>query len=205
MIIFLGIFLRLWVSHFKITFIDYDPFYHARIAEYIQEYGFLPRWDPHELGGIPYYYPPAFHILMSVSQFFFTPLSSLEVGSILNVFLGVLSIPFLYLLTREEFGSQIAIIAIILFTVSPALVFRSSLWARPNGLNIFLPILAVYVFSKIQKNTDLTTYLLALLVSIFYIISHSFVILTLSIIWIAILTDPSHKNKLIHSTIFFIT
>ncbi len=204
-ILLVGIFLRLWVSHFKIAFIDYDPFYHARIAEHVQEYAFLPKWDPKELGGIPYYYPPVFHILMAESRHFFTSLNMLQIGSYLNVFFGVLSILFLYLLTRDEYGSQIALIAATLLAVSPALVFRTTLWARPNGMNIFLPIFAVYVFSKLRKTMDIRWYLLALLVSILYVFSHSFVILALLIIWIAMLSERNHKNILASTSILIIT
>lgn len=200
-----GIFLRLWISRFRITFIDYDPFYHARMAEYIHNHAFLPKWDPQELGGVPYYYSPGFHILMAVSQNIFTTLNSLKIGSYLNVFFGVLGILFLYLLAREEFNSQIAIIAAILFAVSPALVFRTSLWARPNGLNVLLPIFAVYAFSKLRRTVDLKWYLLALIVSLFYVISHSFVILILVLIWIAMFSERIRRSMLAPSSILLIT
>ncbi len=204
-ILTIGVFLRLWLSHFRIAFIDYDPFYHARMAEHIYNHSFLPKWDPKELGGVPYYYPPVFHIMIAISQYIFTTLNSLEIGSYLNVFFGVLSILFLYLLTREEYNAPVPIIAAILFAVSPALVFRTTLWARPNGMNIFLPILTVYVFLKLRKTTDMRWYLLALLVSIFYVFSHSFVITTLFVIWTAILFERRRRNILMVSSIIFIT
>lgn len=204
-ILTIGVFLRLWLSHFRIVFIDYDPFYHARMAEYIYNHSFLLKWDPKELGGIPYYYPPVFHITIAISQYIFTTLNSLEIGSYLNVFFGVLSILFLYLLTREEYNAPVPIIAAILFAVSPALVFRTTLWARPNALNILLPILAVYVFLKLRKTMDIRWYLLALLVSIFYVFSHSFVIITLFVIWTAILFERRRRNILVVSSIIFIT
>ncbi|MFQ6135780.1 MAG: glycosyltransferase family 39 protein [Candidatus Hydrothermarchaeales archaeon] len=205
LILLVGLFLRLWVSHYKLAFIDYDPFYHARIAEYIYEHGALPRWDPRELGGIPYYYPPSFHIVMALSKYVFQQLNFLEIGSYLNIFFGILSIPLLYLLTKDEFDIQVAMLAAILLAVSPALVFRTTLWARPNGLNIFLPILTVFVFSKLRRDLDIKWYITAVFVSILYVFSHSFVILTLAIVWIAILSEGNRKSIFATTSIIFIT
>ncbi len=147
-ILLAGLSLRLWVSDFAPMELDYDHFYHARIGRHIYEGGHLPAWDDQELGGIPYYYPPGYHIWIALGKALLPGQDYIQVGSILTAIFGLLAILAFYPLARREMGGDGALVATILFATLPIAVIRTGLWARPTGLAILLAVLAVHALLR---------------------------------------------------------
>ncbi|MEK6978462.1 MAG: glycosyltransferase family 39 protein [Candidatus Hydrothermarchaeota archaeon] len=173
-ILLAGLSLRLWVSDFAPMELDYDHFYHARIGGHIYEGGHLPAWDDQELGGIPYYYPPGYHIWIALGKAILPGYDYIHVGSILTAIFGTLSILALYILARREIGGDGALVASLLFATLPIAVIRTGLWARPTGLAILLAILAVHALLRSGEGRKWAP--LALLAIGAFVLSHSSVI-----------------------------
>lgn len=193
-ILLLGTFLRLWISDFKAVFPDYDPFYHARIAEIVYSTRAIPSWDAQELGGIPHYYPPVFHVLIAFGKYLLPSMGFIEIGSIINVLFGVLSILIVYLMAREQFNEKIGLLSALLFAVTPMAVFRASLWARPLGLATFLMAMCIYSFLRFSKKPDQKNGLLLLSSMLVYMFSHSSFILAFC--FLALGAIINHEKKL---------
>lgn len=192
-ILLLGAFLRLWLSDFKVMLPDYDPFYHARIAEIIYSTKTIPSWDAQELGGIPHYYPPVFHILIAIGKYLFFGLDFIEIGSVINVLFGVLSILIVYMMAREEFGEKIGLLSALLFAVTPMVVFRTSLWARPLGLSTFLASMSIYSFLRLSKKPDLNNGFLLLSTMLAYLFSHSSFIAAFGFLLVGLIINREKK------------
>ena len=142
-ILLLAAILRAWISDFTLILLDYDAFYHARIAGEIYQNHHIPTWDQRELGGILHYYPPGYHILLVLGKYFLPGQGFLAIGSILNVFFGVITTLFVYLIGRR-FSENAGLLSALLYAVTPMMVLRSGLWARPTGLSMMLAILIIY-------------------------------------------------------------
>ncbi|MBU2560408.1 glycosyltransferase family 39 protein, partial [archaeon] len=172
-------FLRAWISDFTLILLDYDAFYHARIAGEIYQGHHIPTWDAKELGGIPHYYPPNYHILMVLGKYILPEWSFLTIGSILTVFFGVITTLFVYLIGRR-FSENVGLVSALLYALTPMMVLRSGLWARPTGLSMMLAIMIVYLFLEAKKGNKYATP--ALLVSLGYTFAHSSVLLVFSLV-----------------------
>lgn len=190
-ILLLAAFLRGWISDFTPILMDYDAFYHARIAEYIYQNHHIPTWDPKELGGIPHYYPPLYHIIIMLGKYILPEWSFIAIGSLLTVFFGVISTLFVYLIGRE-FNERIALTSALIFSLTPMMVLRSGLWARPTGLSMLFTILMVYLFLRIVERRNARNVSLALIVSLGYIFAHSSVLLVLFLILAVSLTSRNN-------------
>ncbi|MBI4344954.1 MAG: glycosyltransferase family 39 protein [Euryarchaeota archaeon] len=177
-ILLAGLSLRLWVSDFAPMELDYDHFYHARIGRHIYEGGHLPAWDDKELGGIPYYYPPGYHIWIALGKALLPGQDYIQVGSILTAIFGVLSILALYILARREIGRNGALVASLLFATLPIAVIRTGLWARPTGLAILLAILAVHALLRSWEDRSWAP---AALILGAFVLSHSSVLFLVSL------------------------
>jgi hypothetical protein len=192
-ILLIAALLRAWISDFTLILLDYDAFYHARIAEQIHEGHHIPTWDARELGGIPHYYPPLYHILIVLGKYILPGRSTIAVGSILTVYFGIISTLFVYLLGRR-FSVNAGLAAALLYALTPMMVVRSGLWARPTGISMMLAILAIYLFLKMKEGNKYAS--LALLVSLGYIFAHSSVLLILSLVLATlVITRDMHKTR----------
>lgn len=183
---------RFWFSDFKPVILDFDPFYHARIAGTIYSDGRIPKWDPLELGGIPHYYPPGYHLLIVLGKYVTPEADFIAMGSILTAFLGVLSALLLYVIARE-LGRGVALVSVALYCFAPIVVFRSGLVARPTGLSILLTMLVLYALLKLLRNDrprNRVVYVLALLG---YMLSHGSVVVTLAFVLIVLCLKPKRK------------
>jgi hypothetical protein len=186
-LLLLGGFLRFWFSDFKPIILDFDPFYHARIAETIYSDGSIPRWDPLELGGIPHYYSPGYHLLMVAGKYAAPNIDFITLGSILTVFFGVLGTILIYVMAAAEFGRGTALISVALYTLTPSVILRSGLVARPTGLSILLTILVLYALLKLCRKDNFKNRLVYFLALLGYILSHGSVVAVLAFILIAVL------------------
>jgi 4-amino-4-deoxy-L-arabinose transferase-like glycosyltransferase len=194
-IILLAAFLRAWISDFTLILLDYDAFYHARIAELIYQTHHIPTWDAGELGGIPHYYPPLYHITMVLGKYILPQHSALAIGSILTVFFGALGTLFVYLLGRR-FSERIGLLSALIYALTPMMVLRSGLWARPTGLSMLLTILMVYLFLRAAERRDLKDAALALIVGTGFVFAHSSILLTLFLILaVSIIIRDNHTTK----------
>lgn len=192
-ILFIATLLRFWIYNFELGFIDSDPFYHARISENIFSEGKIPDWDSRELGGIPYYYPPFYHILNVISKFFIN-LNFLKIGSLLTVYCADLSILTLYVLCKRLFNQQIALLSAFLFAVNPALVYRTGLFARPTGLTILLLILLTFSYVNLSENSP-SNFILFFMIATSFLFTHSFALFFLFILFIfALITRNNFKE-----------
>ncbi|MEE9474443.1 MAG: glycosyltransferase family 39 protein, partial [Candidatus Hydrothermarchaeaceae archaeon] len=147
-ILLLAAFIRAWISDFTLILLDYDAFYHARIAEEIYQNHHIPTWDAKEFGGIPHYYPPNYHITMVLGKYILPEWSFLAIGSIFTAFFGVISTLFVYLIGRK-FSERIGLTSALIYAVTPMMAVRSGLWARPTGLSMLFIILIVYLFLRV--------------------------------------------------------
>ncbi len=169
LIVIAAAFLRGATSGFAPVILDYDPFYHARIAEYIFTQYHIPEFDYQEMGGIPHYYPPGYHIWMVMGKF--VGLGTIEGGGILTILFGSFAAGFVYLLARP-YGRGAALSSAILFSVMPMLVFRSGMWTRPTGITLLFAPFLVYLLLKIRVH-KLQGQFAALLVGTAYVFTHS--------------------------------
>jgi len=200
-ILIFSAFLRLWISDFKLVFLDYDAFYHARIARMIYETKALPLWDYQELGGIPHYYPPFFHILIAFFKIFL-PLDFLEIASFLNVAFGVLAIFVLYKLCSSAFNERTAAMASLIYATLPAIVIRTGLIGRPLGISMFFAVLAMYVFYLYQKNEDKKFLILGVLVMILFSLTHSLFVIVSFVITSASLAVKKFRPAAVIAAVF---
>jgi hypothetical protein len=201
-ILVLAFWLRLWVAGFEPIFPDFDPFYHGRMAEFIHENHSIPTWDDKEMGGIPYYYPPAFHILIAGLMYIF-PYSSIFIGSILNVLFGTASILLLYFFSRIFFERSAAVIACVIYATIPAIVLRTSMWARPAGLSLFLGILLIFLIFRLTSNPNRRWYIVTIASLVFYVLSHSSVIAIVFACTIAVISEEKFDVKPLLKTVIF--
>lgn len=179
--------MRFWFSDYTPIILDFDPFYHARIAERIYSEGRIPEWDPQQLGGIPHYYSPGYHLLMVLGKYAAPNIDFIALGSILTAFFGVLGALFLYVMAAAEFGRGTALTSVALYTLTPAVIFRSGLVARPTGLSILLTILVLYAFLKLLRKDNFKNRLVYFLALLSYILSHGSAVAVLAFILIAVL------------------
>lgn len=182
-IILMALFLRLWISDFSPIISDFDPFYHARIAGNIEETHFIPGFDEKELGGALHYYPPVYHIWIAIGRFI-TGADPLWIGSLFTVYLGVISVLFVYLIGRK-INPWVALGAAALFASTPIIVFRTGLWTRPTGLTIFLMIALVYAYLRLYRRQDVKNSVIVAVFTIAYIFSHSTVLLGITLVLIS--------------------
>ncbi len=196
-ILLLAAFLRAWISDFTLVLSDYDAFYHARIAQEIYQSHHIPTWDARELGGIPHYYPPGYHILVVLGKYILPEWSFLAIGSILTVFFGVITTLFVYLIGRR-FNENVGLVSALLYALTPMMVLRSGLWARPTGLSMLFAIMVVYLFLGISKRRDRNV-LLALIVFMAYIFTHSSALFTVFLIFVVLITS----RDILGTKIFF--
>jgi len=185
---------RLYISGFKVILLDYDPFYHARIARIIYETKALPAWDYQELGGIPYYYPPVYHILIAFFKYFFPSLDYILIGSLLNMFFGLAAVGMLYLILNELFNEKVAMLSSAIYAFTPLVVIRTALLARPIGIAYFFAVLSLYFFLKInngklEKKHILSTFL------VFFIFSFTHSLFLVFFLILIIESIFSGKNK----------
>lgn len=192
-ILLLAAFLRAWISDFTLILLDYDAFYHARIADEIYQNHHIPIWDAKELGGIPHYYPPVYHVLIVLGKYFFPGWSFLAIGSILTVFFGVVTTLFVYLIGRR-LGKTVGLLSALLYAVTPMAVLRQGLWARPTGISMMFALLLFYLFLRVRKGNKYAA--LALFAALGYTFTHSSVILVLALILvISVLAKDIYKSK----------
>lgn len=192
-ILLVAAFLRVWISDFTLILLDYDAFYHARIAEQIHEGHHIPTWDAKELGGIPHYYPPLYHILIVLGKYILPGQSTIVIGSILTVYFGLISTLSVYLVARR-FSENTGLAAAFLYALTPMMVLRSGLWARPTGLSMMLAILVLYLFLKIKKENKYAAP--ALIASLGYTFAHSSVLLVLSLVLaVSIIAKDRYKTQ----------
>jgi hypothetical protein len=192
-ILLLAAFLRVWISDFTPILLDYDAFYHARIAEEIYQNHHIPTWDARELGGIPHYYPPLYHIIIVLGKYIFPEWSAIVVGSVLTVFFGTVSTLFVYLIGRR-FSERVGLLSALLYALVPMMVLRSGLWARPTGLSMLFAILILYLFLKMKKGNKYAS--LALVVSLGYTFAHSSILLVLFLIFaVSIIKGDKYTTK----------
>jgi len=154
-ILLAALLVRLYVSGFKAILLDYDPFYHARIARIIYETGALPAWDYQELGGVPYYYPPVYHLLIAALKHILPSLDFISIGSLLNLFFGLAAIIVLYLMLKDAFNENVALLSCAIYAFTPLVVIRTALLARPIGIAYFFAVLSLYFFLKIFNSEKL--------------------------------------------------
>jgi hypothetical protein len=188
-IILVALFLRLWISDFGPMILDFDPFYHARIAGEIEDTHFIPTWDEKELGGVQHYYPPAYHIWITLLRFI-SGADPVLLGSLFTVYLGVICVVFVYVIGRE-IGPWVGLGAAALFATTPILVFRSGLWARPTGLTLFLTMVLIYSCLRLYRRQDAKNFALAGIFTIAYVFSHSTVMVGMTLILISALLTKS--------------
>jgi 4-amino-4-deoxy-L-arabinose transferase-like glycosyltransferase len=184
LILLASLFLRGWISNFKVILIDYDAFYHARIAQEIYNTHHIPVWDSQELGGIPHYYPPIYHILITLCKYVLPKADPLLLGSLLTVYLGIIATIIVYCLGRT-LSRNIGLLSTCLFAFTPVILLRSGLWARPTGLSIFFAALTIYIFSRLKANKDPNWTVIGIIICTGYIFSHSSVIIVLLLVLIA--------------------
>ncbi|MBV9599112.1 MAG: glycosyltransferase family 39 protein [Chloroflexi bacterium] len=91
--------------------------------------------------------PPLYYVLTS---WFLNFGNSEVVLRLPSVICGALSIPLLYLIAFEWFGSSVALLSIILFAVSPFEVWYSQ-EARPYALLLFLGLLAMWSMLRVIR------------------------------------------------------
>lgn len=192
-IILMALFLRLWISDFTLILLDYDAFYHARIAQEIYQSHHIPTWDARELGGIPHYYPPGYHTLLVLGKYILPGHDFIVIGSILTVFFGVITTVFVYLIGRR-FSENAGLLSALLYALTPMMVLRSGLWARPTGLSMLFAVLILYLFLKMKKGNKYAS--LALVVSLGYTFAHSSILLVLFLIFaVSIIRGDKYTTK----------
>lgn len=202
LLLLLGGFIRFWFSDFKPVILDFDPFYHARIAETIYSEGRIPKWDPLELGGIPHYYPPGYHLLMVAGKYAVPGMDFIELGSVLTVFFGLFAGLLFYRMAAPELGRGLALMAGALYIFTPAVVLRSGLVARPTGLSILLTIFVLYALLRILRRDDFKNRLVFFLALLGYTLSHGSVVAVFVLVLITVLLlKESRKQVLIITTL----
>jgi hypothetical protein len=189
-ILLLAAFLRAWISDFTLILSDYDAFYHARIAEFIYTNHKIPCFDTKELGGIPHYYPPLYHLMIAAAKYVLPEPNFITIGSLLTVFFGTLSVFFVYLIGRRM-GEGIGLLSALIYTITPMMVLRSGLWARPTGISMLFAIAMVYLFLNIKEKRD-NYAKLAAVASAAYMLAHSSIFFVLALI---LATSILARNK----------
>jgi 4-amino-4-deoxy-L-arabinose transferase-like glycosyltransferase len=204
-ILLLAAFLRAWISDFTLILLDYDAFYHARIADSIYHNHHIPTWDALELGGIPHYYPPGYHILIVLGKYILPGQSTIAIGSILTVFFGVITTLFVYLIGRR-FSENVGLVSALLYALTPMMVLRSGLWARPTGLSMFFMVIMIFLFLRIAEKRDRRDAAIALVVSTVYAFTHSSVLLALLLIFaVSIIAGNTYATKTFFKITLFLT
>jgi hypothetical protein len=167
-------YLRLWISDFQIHFPDGDPYYHGRIAREILETHRIPVWDGREMGGIPYYYPPLYSLSLALWKALLLPQADLLwIGGIINVVSGTFTALPLYLLSRRVLKGSMALLPPLLFSLTPAVLYRTSLWARPIGLTLFFTYLLLHLLTPSRIGRDRWALLAPLVLSFALAFTHS--------------------------------
>jgi hypothetical protein len=192
-ILLLGAFIRIWISDFTLILLDYDAFYHARIAGDIYQNHHIPTWDAKELGGIPHYYPPGYHMLLVLGKYILPGSDFVLIGSILTVFFGVITTLFVYLIGRRLSGN-VGLASALLYTLTPMMALRQGLWARPTGISMMLAILLFYLFLESKKENKYAAP--ALIVALGYTFTHSSIALVLLLILgVSVFAKDSRTTK----------
>ena len=101
---------------------------------------------------------PPLHLLLLKFWFYIFPVTEFW-ARLPSIIIGVISVPAIYILTKDWLGARAGMLAAVLLAISPYHIFISSL-ARGYALLILLSILAIYFFAKIffQDNHDRMIY-----------------------------------------------
>lgn len=166
--------------YFDSILLGQTPYYHARMAQHIQDKGIPPK-DP--LMPRPYILNP-YHLLLAATSYFF----GVYLSSILIPFLlGILSVILFYLiLDKLNLEPLKKVLTIAILIASPAFIYTFST-SNSYALPIFLLLLAFYLFIQEKKLFLILSALLFILLSLFSPIN--------SIIAIFLLFSYSINNK----------
>ena len=89
-------------------------------------------------------YPPGFPFLLSVGLWIWSPW-------MINPLLAAVSVIFVYLLCREMFGKETSLLATLLFTLSPKMIFTSGSLMNHTAAMLFLLLAMTSMLFAIKK------------------------------------------------------
>ena len=151
-----------------------EPYYHARMANYIMDQG-IPKIDP--LVDRPYLLQPYHLILGATSKIIGIYSASL----IVPYLFGLASVIFLYFIFKKfNFRPLKTLLIFLILILSPIFIYTFSM-STPHCISVFLLILGFYLFKKEKKTATMVIFSTAVLFSIFNLLAGIIILLASSI------------------------
>ncbi|MCD6230123.1 MAG: hypothetical protein J7K00_05005 [Candidatus Diapherotrites archaeon] len=142
-VILIALFLRFYPIATNSTLMQYDSYYHLRIAQETISSQAVLKWDP-ALEGRPHIYPPLYHVFL-VQLHYLTGFSLESLAGFINPLFNVIFIALFALIYRKNWS--IAILAAFLIAVSPGFI-DASFDSPQNMAFLFLPAMLLLLRLK---------------------------------------------------------
>ncbi len=143
-VLFIALFLRFYPIATNDTLMQYDSYYHLRIAQETMSNQSVLQNDS-ALGGRPHIYPPFYHIFL-VQVHYLTGLSLELLAGAINPLFNVIFIALFGLIYRKNWN--IALIAMFLLAISPG--FMDASFDSPQNMAfLFLP--AIILLFRLKR------------------------------------------------------
>jgi len=140
-----------------------DSYFHFRMAELIQETGWIPEYDELSDSGRYYSYLPILHISIAI----FSMITTLPVpfaAQLLVAISGSIGVIVIYFIGKEFFNEKIALFAAFALALTGLHITRTGGMIRPDGLAMLvIPLVIYFVYTQKYKYAGILSVILALL------------------------------------------
>lgn len=125
--------------------LDFDSWYHYRLAEYTFEQGTRPSFDPLSNTGENIIYPPLLHYLIAIPAHL-PGLNVMLVSQFYPPLAAILALAFVFLFAREIFDERIAILAALFVSVLPIFKATTSFGLSDHDALDYVFIMSTFFF-----------------------------------------------------------